>query len=483
MKQAVILIHGIGEQKPMDTLRGFVAGVLGVPADGKEPFWSKPDPLSDLFELRRLQARGKRAGTHFYEYYWAYKVEGTSLQAVVAWLWSLIWRRAHDMPSSAKSLVWIARCSLVGLLLLLASGAAGTWLAGWSDLSKSDWRWWAAGGAWLVLQAALVNYLGDAARYLSPLPGNIRLRRAIRADGVRLLHALHQRGEYERIIVVGHSLGSVIAYDIVNAYWQSVHERLPGLKNDANLHRQVRDAMAAGDGPQPVLRNELSVLGEALRGEQRTAEGLAAFRDAQHRAQLELRRLSHPWRVSDLVTLGSPLAHGVLLLARNAEEFEARKRQRELPTCPPQRDDKGYAYGAPAPVDIGEGKKYTPLLPHHAAPFAVTRWTNLYAPARLGIFGDLVGGPLGEAFGHGIADVAVKIPGWRGFTPLAHTRYWDDAPAQQALRDALALNQLRRLYGRAAAPSGPGAPAGAAGTAGDSGDTREADDAGDADTD
>jgi hypothetical protein len=30
-RQALILIHGIGEQRPMETLRGFVDGVLDQP--------------------------------------------------------------------------------------------------------------------------------------------------------------------------------------------------------------------------------------------------------------------------------------------------------------------------------------------------------------------------------------------------------------------------------------------------------------------
>lgn len=414
MKRAVILIHGIGEQKPMDALRGFVEGVLGSRTDGQEAFWSKPDPLSDLFELRRLQARGKRAGTHFYEYYWAWQVEGSSLRAVLVWLWGLIWRRSRDMPSSARTLVWIARLSLAGFLALLASGAAGAWLDGWRSLPMGDWRWLLGSAAWLALRFALVNYLGDAARYLSPQPGNIRLRRAIRADGVRLLHALHQRGEYERIIVVGHSLGSVIAYDILNAYWQRVHDRFPGLKSDEQLRRRVREALG-GDGPQPVLRKELSRVGELLR-QQASAPLRAEFRKAQHRSQLELCALGHPWRVSDLVTLGSPLAHGVLLLARDSAEFEARQRQRELPSCPPQRDEKGYAYGAKTALEIGEGKKYTPLIPHHAAAFAVTRWSNLCAPARLDAAGahpplGRRAGPAGAA-GRAGAELAAP-PLWR----------------------------------------------------------------------
>lgn len=59
MKQAVLIIHGIGEQKPMDTLRGFVDAIIADPKPGEGPkFWSKPDKLSELFELRKLTTRG-----------------------------------------------------------------------------------------------------------------------------------------------------------------------------------------------------------------------------------------------------------------------------------------------------------------------------------------------------------------------------------------------------------------------------------------
>jgi hypothetical protein len=91
---------------------------------------------------------------------------------------------------------------------------------------------------------------------------------------------------------------------------------------------------------------------------------------------------------------------------------------------------------------------------HHGALFACTRWTNLYFPAALGFFGDLVGGPLSGVFGEGVRDVAVDSAEWGGWlkhTPLIHTHYWskqtvppgtqDDEKtwALKALRTALAL--------------------------------------------
>ena len=51
-RQAVVLIHGIGEQRPMETLRAFVKAFL---KDGT--YHSKPDTLSASFELRRLKLR------------------------------------------------------------------------------------------------------------------------------------------------------------------------------------------------------------------------------------------------------------------------------------------------------------------------------------------------------------------------------------------------------------------------------------------
>ena len=101
MKQAVVHIHGIGEQKPMDTLRSFVSAVLGPIKNNEDKYWSKPDSMSELFELRRLHSIG-RVKTHFYEYYWAYNAEGTKIAHVIEWLFDLIRRPSKDIPHSAK---------------------------------------------------------------------------------------------------------------------------------------------------------------------------------------------------------------------------------------------------------------------------------------------------------------------------------------------------------------------------------------------
>ena len=97
-KQAVIVIHGMGEQVPMDTIRGFVDAVLDEPESG-EKYYSKPDKMSESFELRRLQSKLSEPRTDFFEYYWAHKVKGTTISHVLGWAISLLLRSPCNLPS------------------------------------------------------------------------------------------------------------------------------------------------------------------------------------------------------------------------------------------------------------------------------------------------------------------------------------------------------------------------------------------------
>jgi hypothetical protein len=67
------------------------------------------------------------------------------------------------------------------------------------------------------------------------------------------------------------------------------------------------------------------------------------------------------WRVTDFVTLGSPLAHADILLARDRVGLEAKQNDREFPTCLPVLEKViffykcGYCesyFGATQPVAI-----------------------------------------------------------------------------------------------------------------------------------
>ena len=64
----------------------------------------------------------------------------------------------------------------------------------------------------------IVPYFGRVVRYTRAKPDNIAARKNIRERGLALLSELHEK-EYERIIVVGHSLGSILAYDLISYFW------------------------------------------------------------------------------------------------------------------------------------------------------------------------------------------------------------------------------------------------------------------------
>ena len=114
-RQAVLIIHGIGEQRPMATLRGFVASVLSEDCSGAGvKYWSKPDRMSESFELRRMAAASSktRPVTDFYEYYWAYHMRDSKYRHVVQWLVKLLFRNPAEVPSKIRP-VWIVSWILV----------------------------------------------------------------------------------------------------------------------------------------------------------------------------------------------------------------------------------------------------------------------------------------------------------------------------------------------------------------------------------
>lgn len=427
IKQAVLLIHGIGEQRPMDTLRGFVESVWTSHAEVQNKFagsasWSKPDTVSESFELRRLTTARNANGirTDFFEFYWAHLMQGTTYGHLFAWVKSLLWRNPRTVPRHLLG-VYVLLLLAVLASLALAIGSAMVKAAG----TPSPVPAWVLAIFSIAIVplvgAVLLLVVGDAARYLHVAPSNIQRRHEIRQAGVKLLNALHQRG-YERIVVVGHSLGSVVGYDILNHAWAAVHEvhdvASTGVNGLTEVERQV---ISPGPGDTP----------ETLR---------AAQRDYVR----ELKANANPWRVTDFVTLGSPLAHAAVLLAKDASELAAKQQAREFPTAPPVTETitrKGQlltrfsfeAHGRPAnPFRVA----------HHAAVFAATRWTNLYFPCKLIVWGDVVGGPLSSWFGAGVKDVAVKTGLRWGF--FGHTLYWKQDKSKKAthvtaLRAALNL--------------------------------------------
>ncbi len=424
----------------MDTLWGFVEAAWvndsALVHHTRNETWSKPELLSGSFELRRVTTReaatGDRRRFDFFEYYWAHRMQGHTLGGLVRWTLGLFIRPSSAVPPDLRP-VWALGLMLlalaVGVALLAAVPEAAAWLGlpPWLLLAASVLS---AAGAFFV-NAMVLPHAGDAARYLSPEPDNVDVRQHIRAEGVALIEKLTASGAYDRIVLVGHSLGSVIAHDILNFAWT----RLEGDRL-AKVHAAEGMTMAALANVEQAALN-LEGASDAEVGALRSR-----YRDAQRSYAAALANAEMPiWIVSDLVTLGSPLSKADILIGRNAEDLRKRISRREIPICPPALEE-ARAYGRfsyPVASDVRR--------PHHGAVFAPVVWTNLYYSHAFILFGDIISGPVRHLFGRGVLDVRLPIGSPPGFR---HLDYWrgsenDPVPAAiLALRNALNLSGVQR---------------------------------------
>ncbi len=455
LRQAVVVIHGMGEQRPMQFLRDFVAAAIPAP-DGadKATYYSKPDRMSELFELRRYLAppSATHPQTELYEYYWAHHMSGNRMGHLLPLLKTLLLRWPWNIAGSLRAM-WAT-------LWVLVLGIAFTaWKIG-PKLGFSDTRNLLVGvgihasvATLLVVLIGLmlswtVGAFGDVARYLNPHPQNVAIRQKIRSEAVSLLRRLQSSGKFHRIIVVGHSLGSFVALDALIHLWIECNH--------------IYAPLGAGDEQTPVQDklSELEAAAEHLCACEAAGRGLEQAREdytaRQRDLWRELRQYGNPWLVTDFVSVGSPLAHASMLLGSRSDPVRALQERYELPRCPPEWEEKkrhqrGFAYPLPE-LEPKSKPKPAPLRTlHDAAFFAPTRWTNIWFPAPMGLLGDIFAGPVAPEFGPGVTDRPVTSRRLARYVPvLPHILYfkWPDEAgdpdsAVGALRAALELRSWK----------------------------------------
>jgi hypothetical protein len=231
---------------------------------------------------------------------------------------------------------------------------------------------------------------------------------------------------HDRVVVVGHSLGSIIAYDVLTRAYSEMNREhdLPDLPVNEALECLEETGLA-------LTTTDVS-----------TDRDPTAYRKLQREAWLEQRRNGNRWLVTDFVSVGSPLTHARILLARDGAELTRRAVSRELPTAPPEYDERRFSYKRNYTLPSGDRRSTRAL--HHAAVFGVTRWTNIWTPSRFGIFGDWFGGPLASTFGPGILDLPVTAGPWTRFLPVyPHTQYFRRADSAANNRPGSSIRSLR----------------------------------------
>lgn len=436
--QAVVIVHGMGEQRPMDTIRSFVKAVWSsdLSLTGEAKYKQKPDPddagkqinkswihfddRAKSYELRVITTprdiHGRR--TDFYELYWSDITQGTTVQRLTAWVKGLLLRRPRDVPRDAMRLYAAAWIVTLAILAALFVPNLMKWFE-WKDFLMPSWAWTAAGlVAGALITGFLVPYFGDVAIYVRAEPGTIAKRTEVRNRGLDLLRGLTDDPSYDRIVLVAHSLGTIVAYDLLQLLWS---EYAPSPVNDRSDEPELRKALRA------VGKKAIPIESVQRAAHRMTPDELAEFQGLQWKLYTQLRHApigKRPWKISDFVTCGSPLTHAEFLVTHNASELVKAVDERLLATCPPVSETQDPSILYPL-------KK--PKYPHQAAVFAATRWTNVFDKGNGWSTGDPISGPMQENFGPGVENIQVKLR-WGLGRIFTHTQYWSlDAVGEQIL--------------------------------------------------
>ncbi|AKK28667.1 hypothetical protein [Mycobacterium sp. EPa45] len=399
VRTAVVFVHGLLERRPMDVLDDFAKTVL-TPEGGRWEYYPQPIEITDSYEARRYTAT---VGVDLYEYDWSFLMTSARYAGFIPALARMFLRRPRHVPDQLFGIwravlltVLVPVAVLVGLFVVggyfLHTGVAG-WIIG---VATSVVVLTVALAVFRLLPRALTrSFLTtgfvNVARYFDIASESQAARRAVRGGLVDLLYTL-QQGRYARVVVVGHGIGGYIAYDALTSLWAETHE------------------LRAVPGPPLPSPIEPDVHGSVVE-----------FQERQFASWQDLRRQGNPWRITDFVTVGTPMALADLFVGRppilsgcgrvdrRHVLFDSLIRRGVVSSCPPRFD------GSEKPATVGG-----------LSPFAVTRWTNIWFPVRRGsIRGDWFGGALAPLFGPGIREIAVSGNQPDRLAPgLAHTRYF-----------------------------------------------------------
>jgi len=242
-KTAILVIHGIGEQNPFDTLDSFARGLKehyreqGIELKMQhfmEPRVSSSGGVWTESYIRLSPETGENY-VDIHEYYWAHLTEEViSFGEIMQWLrktlegakysfekykkdfglsrkgWRNYWWRLNSIIWHVRIFLWMAR---LALFITNVLGFALPWfgtIRKWSEKARG------------LATPIVVGYIGDIAIYttIDQKSRHFNLRKQIIAEALAMLKAIlaqkdGDQAAYDRVIVAGHSLGSAIAYDTI----------------------------------------------------------------------------------------------------------------------------------------------------------------------------------------------------------------------------------------------------------------------------
>ena len=121
VRVAVVVVHGMGEQRPLETLDRFTDTALARLADDDgRAYYSRPALLTGSYEARRHlairlgnQNRPTRVQTDIFEYHWSYLMTGNRLGDLVPTTLRLLWRRPGSVPAGLRGVWWVVWAAFV----------------------------------------------------------------------------------------------------------------------------------------------------------------------------------------------------------------------------------------------------------------------------------------------------------------------------------------------------------------------------------
>jgi hypothetical protein len=465
VRTAVVFVHGLFERRPMDIFDDFAKTILPAHQERWE-YYPEPVEITDSYEARRYLAPA--AGVELFEYEWSFLMTSTRYAGFMAVLARVFLRRPRHVPDQLFGIwrmIWLA--VLIPLVVLVGLFVVGgyflhTGVAGWLIGLATSVAVLTVGLA--VLRAApraltrsfLTTGFVNVARYFDLVaPASHAARRVIRGGLVDLLYTLHQ-GRFARVVLVGHGIGGYIAYDALTTLWAETHEL----------------RAAATERPEaPGSLDRLQVAADRLAAEPDGDRALDDFQAGQFALWQDFRAQGNPWRITDFVTVGTPMALADLFVARppifgglsrsdsrRRELFDSLTRKGVVVRCPPRSEALPVNAVEPGPASYRAGGSSGVLGAQ--SPFAVTRWTNIWFPVRRGsIRGDWFGGVLRPLFGPGIREIAVSGNLPERLRPgAAQTHYFKHPDRTSAgdvachLREVLALDDHSGLGVSMSAP-------------------------------
>lgn len=251
-RTAFIVIHGIGEQLPFETLDSFTANFVrslqgSTDADLAHEITLRKSAGGGSWQESFVRIRrGKEADIDVHEFYWAYLTEEKiTIPEVAAWVERTLagtkkfYKQDTALQNAYEDRRNTKRFPLATVLLLLRIAAfllpflkAGSFLL--TPFLHLPWLTWIAKKFHQLLNRfgwVITGYIGDVAIYTTTDAKSkyYAIRRQILNESQALVEEILNDASYDRVILAGHSLGSVIAYDTLNRI--NIKSNLPEGKN------------------------------------------------------------------------------------------------------------------------------------------------------------------------------------------------------------------------------------------------------------